>query len=115
MGRLLNLKHIPHEVVAADGSVAFPAQGIKTVFITKGTAAAITLTAPVSGANDGCGIRFVATTAAAHTVTLSTLGFNEGNTTGDVGTFGGAIGDGFECFAYGGEVYTTNVVNVTFA
>lgn len=115
MGRLLNLKYLPHEVVSADGTVAFPDQGIKTVFITKGTAAAITLTAPVSGANDGSGIRFISTTAAAHTVTASTIGFNAGDAAGDVGTFGAAIGNGFECFAYGGEIYTTNVTGVTFA
>lgn len=109
------MKHQPHEVASANGTIAFPEQGIKTVFITKGTACAITLSAPVAGTHDGCGIRFIACTAAAHTVTASTIGFNEGNTTGDVGTFGGAIGDGFEVFAYQGELYTTNVVNVTFA
>jgi len=104
-----------YEVLAASGTVVFPEQGTKTVFITKGTAAAVTLTAPTAGTHDNCRIVFVATTAAAHTVTATTIGFNAGNTTTDVGTFGGAIGDGFEAIAYNGEVYTANVVNVTFA
>lgn len=104
-----------HEVLSADGTVQWPSQGTKHVFITKGSACAITLAAPVSGEHDNCRIVFVATTAHAHTVTLGTLGFNAGNSSKDVGTFGGAIGDGFECVAYGGEAYTANVVNVTFA
>jgi hypothetical protein len=103
------------EVVSADATVYYPDQGVKHVFITKGTAADITLSAPVSGQHDGSRIKFIATTAAAHTVTCGTIGFNAANTTGDVGTFGGAIGDGFETVAYGGENYTTYNTNVTLA
>lgn len=102
------------QVVSADTTVEFPEQGTKTVFITKGSAAAITVTAPVAVVNDNCRLVFIATTAHQHTVTLGTLGFNAGDAGKDVGTFGGAIGDGFEAVAYNGEAYTTNVVNVTF-
>ena len=114
---LLNLKSdaLGYEVVSANGTVAGPRQGHKTVLITKGTACAITLAAPTAGEDDGKKITFIATTAAAHTVTLSTLGFNAGNAGTDVGTFGGAIGDGFEAVAYNGEAYTTHNVNVTLA
>lgn len=101
------------QVVSDTATVEFPEQGTKTVFITKGSACAITVTAPVTPLNDNCRLVFIAVTAHAHTVTLSTLGFNAGDAAKDVGTFGGAIGDGFEVVAYNGEAYTTNVVNVT--
>ena len=54
------------------------------------------------------GIRkeIISTTAAAHTVTYS-AGFNGSGTSGDVATFGGAIGDGFVIEAYRGVWYTS--------
>ena len=55
------------------------------------------------------------TTAAAHTVTADTIGFNAGDAAKDVGTFGAAIGNGFSCVAYGGEWYVLTNTNVTFA
>lgn len=85
-----------------------------TVIITKGTACALTMTTPTTAQN-GTRIRFISTTAAAHTVTHGTVGFNGGGSGKDVGTFGGAIGDGFECVAYGGVWVTTWITNVTFA
>lgn len=100
-------------IVAAPANATVTIQNC-TVFITKGTACALTMTTPTT-AQDGTRIRFISTTAAAHTVTHGTVGFNGGGSGKDVGTFGGAIGDGFECIAYGGVWYTTHITNVTFA
>lgn len=97
-------------VASADGAVTIQTG---TVLITKGTAAALTLGTPTTAQN-GTTIRFIATTAAAHTVAAATIGFNTGDAAKDTGTFGGAIGDGFACVAYGGEWYTFSVTNVTF-
>lgn len=104
-----------YSVASANGAVTIPARGRKIVFITKGTAAALTLAAPTATTHDGVEIVFVSTTAAAHTVTATTIGFNAGDAASDVGTFGGAIGDGLSVVAYQGEWYVTNNVNVTLA
>jgi hypothetical protein len=120
MSGLLNLKKGVAEdsdivrtiaVASADGAITIQNS---TVVITKGTAAALTLGTPTTAQN-GITITIVSSTAAAHTVTAATIGFNAGNTGTDVGTFGGAIGDGFTCVAYGGEWLVTNNTNVTFA
>jgi hypothetical protein len=57
----------------------------------------------------------VSATAAAHTVTAATIGFNAADAAGDVGTFGGAVGDGLTVLAYGGEWLVLRNVNVTLA
>lgn len=98
-------------VASADGAITIQTG---TVVVTKGTAAALTLGTPTAAQN-GTVIRIVSTTAAAHTVTAATIGFNAGDAAKDVGTFGGAIGDGFSCVAYGGEWYVLTNTNVTFA
>lgn len=103
-----------YDVASANGAITIPERGSKTILITKGTAAALTLGVPASSQN-GVTLTIVSTTAAAHTVTAATIGFNAGNGGTDVGTFGGAIGDGFTCVAYEGEWYTRGVTNVTFA
>lgn len=97
------------QVAAANGAIAIKPS---VVLITKGTAAALTLGIPTTAQN-GTVIEIVSTTAAAHTVTAATIGFNAGNTASDVGTFGGAIADGFSVVAYGGEWYTLTNTNVT--
>jgi hypothetical protein len=99
------------QVAAGDGAITIKPS---VVVITKATAAAMTLGVP-STAQNGTVIEIVSTTAAAHTVTAGTIGFNAGNTASDVGTFGGAIGDGFSVVAYGGEWYTLTNTNVTLA
>lgn len=76
-------------------------------------ARAVTLAVPTTAQN-GTKITFVALTAAAHTVTATTVGFNETNASGDVATFGAAIGNGFTVIAYAGEWYTVGALtNVT--
>lgn len=97
------------QVASANGAIAIENS---LVVITKAQAAALTLAVP-STAQNGTIIDIVATTAAAHTVTATTVGFNATDAAGDVGTFGGAIGDGIRVVAYGGEWYVLNNINVT--
>lgn len=96
----------PQAVASADGAITIAKS---TVFITKASAAALTLASPTagsaeSGGHDGVVIEFVSTTAQAHTVTC-TAGFGGGTTSRDVATFGGAINDGFAIEAYSGVWY----------
>lgn len=86
-----------------------------TALITKGTAAALTLAAPTATTHDGVTITIVATTAAAHTVTATTIGFNAGDAASDVCTFTAAIGNNLVVTAYQGEWYVVNNVNGTLA
>ena len=101
-----------YAVYAANGAISLYSH---TAVITKGTAAALTLAAPTADTHDGVVITVISTTAAAHTVTATTIGFNAGDAASDVGTFGGAIGDGFSFVAYQGEWYVLTNTNVTLA
>lgn len=103
-------------VKSADGAVT-PAAYDQIIFITKGTAAALTLADPTATTHDGAKILFVSTTAAAHTVSNAAGSgfFSTGGASKDVATFGGAIGDGFAIVAYQGKWYIDprGVTNVT--
>lgn len=99
-------------VASANGAITIENS---TVFITKGTAAAMTLAAPTATTHDGVRIEIVATTAAAHTVTVATAGFNDLGAAGDVATFGGAKGDGLTVVAYQGDWYVLHRTNITLA
>jgi hypothetical protein len=102
-------------VLSANGALTIPNQGRAVFVITKGTAAALTVAAPTATTHDGVEMVVVSSTAAAHTLTATTIGFNAGNTATDVGTFGGAIGDGIAFVAYQGEWLVLNNINVTLA
>lgn len=97
-------------LAAADGAIAVK-QGV--VVITKATAAALTLAAPTAGTDDGKILRIVSTTAAAHTVTNASPGFNGAGASGDVATFGAAIGNAMEVVAYNGVWLAANLTGVT--
>lgn len=99
----------PQALASVDGAITL-IDG--QVFITKGTAAALTLAAPPVDM-DGAILSIISTTAAAHTVTQTTPGFNSGSTASDVATFGGAIGDNMQCVAYQGAWLATHLRNVT--
>jgi hypothetical protein len=88
---------------------------VGAVFVTKATAAALTLAAPANPADDGKILRVIAATAAAHTVTQATPGFNNAGAAADVATFGGAIGDNLEIIARAGIWYVLSTRNVTLA
>ena len=95
-----------------DGAIGIFTQ---TVYITKASAAALTLAAPTAGTHDGVTIDIISTTAQAHTVTATTIGFNAGDAASDVGTFATAIGNGLRIQAYQGEWYVLNNIGVTLA
>ena len=124
MSALLNLKRGVADnsdisqvfnVASANGAISIPDRGRKHVFITKGTAAALTLAAPTATTHDGVEIVIVSTTAAAHTVTVATAGMNGLGASGDVGTFGAAVGNGMTLVAYQGNWYLTCNIGVTLA
>jgi hypothetical protein len=75
-------------------------------FVTKSTAAALTIGAPTAGADDGVQIAVYSTTAAAHTITGTGL-LNDGNSSGykNVITFNAHIGASATLFAYNGAWY----------
>lgn len=117
MGDLLNVKQKqelaqPVQVASADGPITIKAG---TVVVTKAGACAMTLAAPAK-ADNGKRLIIDSHTAQAHVLTV-TGGLRGAGTGVDVGTFGGAIGDGIELYAYNGAWYPvpgTNT-NVTFA
>lgn len=98
-------------LAAADGAIAVAPS---TVVVTKATAAALTLADPAV-ADNGTIIFIISNTAAAHTVTNAGSGFNIAGASGDVATFGGAIGDGLAVVAYAGKWLTLYVRNITFS
>lgn len=99
--------------VTADGAIAVPSAST-TYYITKAGVAAMTLVDPTATTHDGIRLTFIAASANAHTLDLVT-GINGG--AADVGTFGGALGDGTVIEAYQGEWFEVpgNNANVTWA
>jgi hypothetical protein len=107
------VKSVP-VTVTADGAIAVP-PGDTTYFITKAGVAAMTLVAPTATTHDGIRLTFISTTAQAHTLDLASSGINGG--AADIGTFGGAAGDGVTIVAYQAHWYEvpSGNVNVTWA
>lgn len=103
------------QTLADDGAITIPDSGTKTVFLTKAGASAITVAAPTATTHDGVIIHVRSTTAQAHTITATTIGFNAGDASSDVATLGGAIGDGISFTAYQGEWYVLVNINATLA
>jgi hypothetical protein len=103
---------VPTQVVSTDTAISLLSGGM--VFITKGSAAALTLAVPT--VQNGARLVIISTTAFAHTVTV-TGGLGGAGTGADVGTFGGAIGDGVVLVSYNGtwHVEPGSNLNVTFA
>lgn len=99
-----------YELGATNGAIAL-LNG--NVYLTKAGVAAMTLAAPTAGIDDGKTLTIIAATANAHTVTQTTPGFNSASTSGDVATFGGAIGDNMVIRAYNGAWHVITLRNVT--
>lgn len=97
---------------AVDGAIT-AAGGIAA--LTKGSAGAYTLAAPVAGTDDGAVLRIISRTAFAHTVTQASPGFNGGGAASDVATFGGAVGDNMVVIADNGKWLVQTLRNVTLA
>lgn len=98
---------VPTQELTDDGAITIPS-GL--VVLNKAGVIAATLAAPQG---DGLVLMIVSETAQAHTVDLATSGVNAGSA--DVGTFGGAVGDGVILVSHGGHWYTFAKTNVTFA
>ena len=118
VGNVTGGVQLPVQVASTDGAITIKS-GI--VVITKGSAAAITLAAPVAGAqsaggDDGKKLEIYSTTAFAHTVTFSN-GLAGAGASADVATFGTAAANRFSVFAYNGAWFLSGgaAVNVTFA
>lgn len=112
-GTLIGGVQHPVIAIAATGAIAVPTESTSYYF-TKAGVAVMTLVDPTATTHDGIRLTFIATTANANTLDLVT-GINGG--AADVGTFGGAAGDGSVIEAYQGvwyEVPGANT-NVTWA
>lgn len=100
-------------VASADGAISVK-DGV--VYVTKASAAALTLADPASVTDDGKKLSIISTTAAAHTVSNAAgSGFNAGGAASDVGTFGAAKGNNLILRAYGGKWLVESSVGVTLA
>lgn len=113
-GEAAALAQLPTGYYLVDTSGAIPLLA-QTVIITKATAAVMTLAAPAAGVDDGKIIRIVSTTAAAHTVTNTSPGFNGAGGSGDVATFGATIGNNLQLLAYNGVWLILSQVGITVA
>lgn len=100
----------PIQVISGDGAITIK-DG--TVFLTKGSAGAITLAAPTAVTDDGCMLTIIAASAQAHVVTVTGAAGGSGQ---DVGTFGGAINDSTTLIARNALWYIAGAPrNVTWA
>jgi hypothetical protein len=89
----------PAYTESADGAI-----GIKNgrVYITKGSACALTLALPTAGDDDGKVLEVTDTTGFAHTVTTPSNGINGSK---HIATFAGGIGQKLRLEAYNGGWY----------
>lgn len=97
--------------LTADGAITI-IDGIVT--LSKPTdPGAFTLPVPIQ--NNSTGVLIItATTAEAHVITQSTVGFNAKGSSGTL-TFGGAIGDSVTLVVNNGNYYVVSVINVVAA
>ena len=97
-------------VLSGDGAVTYPGRWD----LTKGSAAAITIAAPVAGVDDGKEFYIISNSAEAHVITCSTDGFNAKGSSGTI-TFAGDIGDSVLLQARNGHLYVISNINGTVA
>lgn len=108
LGAAINSKY-SFETDLVDGAIAIK-EGV--VFITKATAAALTLALPVAGTDDIKTLRIISKTAAAHVITTPATGLN---LTLHIATFAANIGSAVELVAIGGSWYMQNGVGCTLS
>jgi hypothetical protein len=82
--------------------------------INKGSAAAITLAAPVAGTDDGKCIQFISATAFAHVITATGL-LRTGSAAVNTATTAAQIGAQVVFMAFGGKWFVQSQVGITFA
>jgi D-arabinose 5-phosphate isomerase GutQ len=100
----------PLQVLSGDGAITIR-DGL--VILSKGSAAAITITAPALTDN-GKRLVIVTSTAQAHVITSATVGFNAKGSSGTA-TYTAAIGNSVTLEAYNGNWYTSVKTGVTIA
>ena len=98
---------VPTQELTDSGAITIPS-GV--VILNKSGVIAATLAAPQA---NGLVLYIVSETAQAHTLDLATSGVNGGSA--DVGTFGGAVGDGVCLVSHGNHWYSIANTNVSFA
>lgn len=97
-------------LIAADGAIPVIAGFYE---ITKGSAAALTLAAPVAGTQDGMAISITSATAFAHVITATGL-LQTGTAAVNVATCSAFAGSSVSFRAYNGKWQVTSAVNITF-
>lgn len=100
------------QVISASGAVNPFLPG--TYVITKNGVAALTLAAPIAGADDGNEIVITSTTANAHTLTATGL-LQTGSSSVNTSTFANQPGAGLTLIAYQGKCYVMSQVGITFS
>ena len=109
---LADVAHLTIADYSANGAIA---EKNALVTISKSAdVAAMTLTAPTDGTDDGKVLTVISKTAKAHIITCASVGFNAKGSSGTV-TFGGAVGDTAVFVAVGGNWYVKDKINVTIA
>jgi hypothetical protein len=105
-------------IIPGDGAITVASGAVS---LTKGSAAAITIAAPVSGSpasipngQDGTRITIFSETAFAHVVTCASVGFNGKAASGTL-TFAAAKGNGVTLEARGGQWWVISNIGVTVA
>lgn len=94
--------------ITSAGAITILGGGV--VVINAGSGLAVTLAAPL---RNGIILFVVSETAQAHTLDMATSGIN--GTSNDIGTFGGAIGDGVILVSLGAHWYDFSNTNITWA
>lgn len=99
--------------LAGDGAITIP-NASAMFYITKATAAALTIAAPTAGTDDGKELTIWSETAAAHVITSGTVGFGGKGASGTL-TFGAAKGNSCKFVARNGQWWVTALNGVTIA
>lgn len=104
----------PGTNLAGDGAISIPSASAM-FYITKGSAAALTIAAPTAGTDDFKELVFWSETAFMHVITCASDGFNAKGASGTA-SFGGAKGDSIRIVARNGHWWTAaGAINVVVA
>ncbi len=99
--------------LAGDGAITVP-NASAMFYITKATAAALTIVAPTVGTDDGKELTIWSETAAAHVITCASVGFN-GKAASGTATWAAAKGNSMKFVARNGQWWVTALNGVTIA
>jgi hypothetical protein len=108
---ILNDLDVAHQIAA---SGAIDPHTPSRYIITKAGVAAMTLAAPIAGAEDGLEIQIISATANAHTITATGL-FNDGAGHANLATFAAQPGAGTWLVAWQGKWLVEANNNVTYS